>query len=130
MIGIGGGGGGGAPGAPPVGIGGGGGGAGGAVALGSRGAGGAAVGPVPIAGLDGAEFPPAAERGRGGAMVPKRIEAKCLAPPAIGPSSSEDSSSLSEPTTDQSSSSGRTREGRAPVGWDTDSDLGTSWLED
>jgi len=122
MIGIGGGGGGGAPGAPPVGIGGGGGGAGGATALGS-------VRPVPIAGLDGAEFPPAAERGRGGAMVPKRIEAKCLAPPAIGLSSSEESSSLSEPTTDQSSSSGRTRDGRAPVGWDTGSDLGTSWLE-
>jgi hypothetical protein len=49
-------------------------------------------------------------------MVPKRMDARWRAFPAPGPSSSEESSSLSEPTTDQSSSSGRTREVR-PIGW-------------
>lgn len=58
----------------------------------------------------------AADRGRGGAMVPKSIEANWRAFPAPGPSSSSEESSRSEPTTDHSSSSGRTREGLAPVG--------------
>lgn len=58
----------------------------------------------------------AAERGRGGAMVPNSIEASWRAFPAPGPSSSSEESSRSEPTTDHSSSSGRTREGLAPVG--------------
>lgn len=58
-----------------------------------------------------------AESGRGGAMVPKSMEANWRALPAPGPSSSSEESSLSEPTTDHSSSSGRTREGLAPVGW-------------
>ena len=48
--------------------------------------------------------------------MPKRIDANWRALPAPGCSSSEESSSLSEPTTDHSSSSGRTREVR-PVGW-------------
>ena len=59
---------------------------------------------------------PAADRGRGGPIVPKRMDARWRAFPAPGPSSSEESSSLSESTTDHSSSSGRTRE-RGPVGW-------------
>lgn len=46
------------------------------------------------------------ERGRGGAMVPKRMEASCLAPPWEGASSSSEDES-SESTTDQSSSSWR-----------------------
>jgi len=56
-------------------------------------------------------------------MVPKRMEASCLAEPAPGPparsdsSSSEESSLSSVSTTDQSSSSvARVRE-RPPVGW-------------
>lgn len=110
----GGGGGGGAPGAPELGIGGG----GGALALGIGGAGGGELKPgEAMAGEVGVEPEPipAAERGRGGPMVPKRIDARWRAPPAPGPSSSDESSSLSESTTDQSSSSGRTREGRLPV---------------
>lgn len=56
-------------------------------------------------------------RGRGGAMVPKRMEASCLALPPVGrASSSEESGESLESTTDHSSSSGRTREGREPVG--------------
>lgn len=56
-------------------------------------------------------------RGRGGAMVPKRMEASCLALPPTGrSSSSEEEGSSLESTTDHSSSSGRTREGREPVG--------------
>lgn len=58
-------------------------------------------------------------RGRGGAMVPKRMEASCLALPPVGRASSseEESGSSLESTTDHSSSSGRTREGRElPVG--------------
>ena len=55
--------------------------------------------------------------GLGGAMLPNRIEASCLALPPVGrsSSSSEECSSL-ESTTDHSSSSGRTRDGREPVG--------------
>lgn len=108
------GGGGGALGAPMPGIGGGGGGGAGGAALG---AGESAVGDV-TPGLTGekARVSSAAERGRGGAMVPNSIEASWRAFPAPGPSSSSDESSWSEPTTDHSSSSGRTREGLAPVG--------------
>lgn len=121
----GGGGGGGAPGAPIPGIGGGGGapvlgiggGGGGAAGAPALGAGDWAVGDV-TPGLTGekARVSSAAERGRGGAMVPNSIEASWRAFPAPGPSSSSDESSRSEPTTDHSSSSGRTREGLAPVG--------------
>jgi hypothetical protein len=111
MLGIGGGGG-----APPLGIGGGGG--GGAPEKGMGGGGGAEDESRAGAGLVGVEPGPvpAAERGRGGPMVPKRIDARWRALPAPGPSSSDESSSLSEPTTDQSSSSGRKRDGRLPVG--------------
>ncbi len=45
-------------------------------------------------------------------MVPKRMDASCLALPPPGGWSSESSSEASESTTDQSSSSGRTREER------------------
>jgi len=49
--------------------------------------------------------------------VPNNMDASCFALPPVGfsvsPSSSEDDV---ESTTDQSSSSGRTREGRLPVG--------------
>jgi hypothetical protein len=48
------------------------------------------------------------DNGRGGAIVPNRIEAKCLAPPCVGASSSSEDES-SESTTDQSSSSCRPR---------------------
>ncbi len=50
-------------------------------------------------------------------MVPNRMEASCFALPPAGRSSlslSEESSSV-ESTTDHSSSSGRTRDGREPV---------------
>lgn len=54
----------------------------------------------------------AADCGLGGAMVPKSMEASCLAlPPAPRSGSSSDESSV-ESTTDHSSSSGRMREGR------------------
>jgi len=62
-------------------------------------------------------FSSIADSGLGGAMVPKRIEASCFALPPAGRSSlslSEESSSV-ESTTDHSSSSGRTRDGREPV---------------
>ena len=51
--------------------------------------------------------------------MPKRMEASCLALPPEGPavSSSSEESSV-ESTTDHSSSSGRTREGREPVAVD------------
>jgi hypothetical protein len=63
-------------------------------------------------------------------MVPNRMEARWRAFPAPGPSSSEESSSLSEPTTDHSSSSGRARETRPPVGWPIKgSALGASVVE-
>src|SRR5690242_19786141 len=44
------------------------------------------------------------DSGRGGAIVPNKMEAKCLAPPCVGASSSSEDES-SESTTDQSSSS-------------------------
>lgn len=93
------------------------GGGGGAPAFGIGWAGGGEVGP-PIAGLVGVlPIPvPVADKGRGGPIVPKRMDARWRALPAPGPSSSDESSSLSESTTDHSSSSGRTRE-RGPVGW-------------
>lgn len=46
------------------------------------------------------------------------MEAKCFALPPVGLSSSSSEESSVESTTDHSSSSGRTREGRAPVGVD------------
>lgn len=125
----GGGGAGGAAGAPDVGIGGGGG--GGAVGIsssskvpGMEGGGGGdmavAVLGVRDAGLVGLSvdfLSSIADRGRGGAIVPKSMEASCFALPPVGlfvsPSSSEDEV---ESTTDHSSSSGRTRDGRLPVG--------------
>lgn len=48
------------------------------------------------------------DNGRGGAIVPNKIEARCLAPPCVGASSSSEDES-SESTTDQSSSSCRPR---------------------
>ena len=111
---MGGGGGGGAGGAPKPGIGGG-------------GAGGAAFGVFALSGgdccganleADGVDGLPNAgdfgfssivDRGLGGAIVPKSMEASCFALPPVGlasPSSSEEVSSV-ESTTDHSSSSGR-----------------------
>lgn len=89
---------GGGGGAPPLGIGG-----------GPGGGGGADVGLV-TAGLSGLGLLfSILLSGLGGPIVPKRMEASCLALPAPGLSSS--SSELSaESTTDQSSSSGRARE--------------------
>jgi len=155
-----GGGGGGPPGAPPIpgigggggapidGIGGGGGapidgigggdgtpiegmgGGSGAPVFGIGGGGGGDVGPLATAGLLGPEPCPAAERGRAGPILPNSIAARALAPRALGPSSSDESSSLSDPAADQSSSSKRRRDGLVPVGWATGcSALGTSWLE-
>lgn len=73
----------------------------------------------PGAGLLGSLELPAALNGRGGPIVPKSMDANIFALPAPGFSSSEESSSLSDPTTDHSSSSGLTRLGRppGPVGW-------------
>lgn len=51
-----------------------------------------------------------ADKGRGGAMVPKRMDARCLADPPVGPSPSSLESSLSDSATDHSSSSGRLRD--------------------
>lgn len=96
ILGMGGGGG-----APPEGIGGG----GGAPLLGIGGGGGAAGGeanPEDAGPGDDAAGEPVSI-GLGGAMVPKRIDASCLALPPVGLSSS--SSSDDESTTDQSSSS-------------------------
>ena len=98
---------GGGGGAPPAGIGGGGGappegiGGGGGAPLEGIGGGG---GGEPGAGELGFEVFSIADMGRGGAMVPKRIDARCFAlPPPVGWSSS--SSSSLDSTTDQSSSS-------------------------
>lgn len=100
--GMGGGGGGGATGASKEpGIGGGGGGGATGVSLVE---GGLAMRPA-FAGEPGPEVGLSmAERGRGGAIVPKRMDASCLALPPCGLSSSSLSSSL-ESRTDQSSSS-------------------------
>jgi len=124
MLGIGGGGGaadggggGGGPLGAPLGIGGG----GGAELDGIGGGGGGENAPDPGAGLLGS-LPaplPVALNGRGGPIVPKSIDANIFALPAPGFSSSEESSSLSDPATDHSSSSGLTRLIRppGPVGW-------------
>jgi len=125
----GGGGGGGTSGAPPndPGMGGGGGGPLGApfaagIGGGGGGAGGASI--VGIVGVDGDATPRSAvgdflssmvDNGRGGAMVPNRIDARCLAPVGRSSSSSSEESSV-ESTTDHSSSSGLTRDGRVPGG--------------
>lgn len=132
------------------------GGGGGAPALGMGGAGGGApakapakadpegIGggggapPLSIEGADGVEglsigvldlsFSSIAERGRGGAMVPNRMEARCLALPPVGWSVSSSELSV-ESTTDHSSSSGRTREGRWPlVGADESGWGNAGWL--
>ena len=77
MLGIGGGGG-----APPAGGGGGPGGGGGAPFEGIGGGGGMPAGGDVTAGLSARGLLLSIEEsGRGGAMVPKRIEASCLAPP-------------------------------------------------
>ena len=58
-----------------------------------------------------------AESGRvGGAIVPNSIEASCLALPPVSCSVSSSEESSVESTTDHSSSSGRTRDGRLPAG--------------
>lgn len=125
--GIGGGGGGGAP---VKGIGGGGGGAvvGGPSSLPSKlpGIGGAAaeeagacVEVVGLVGESAAPFSSIAESGRGGAMLPKSIDASCFALPPVtfsGPSSSSDEEV--ESTTDHSSSSCLRRDIGPPVGVD------------
>ena len=60
-----------------------------------------------------------ADSGRGGAIVPNSIDASCFALPPVGLlASSSSSEDEVESTTDHSSSSGRTREGRLPVGVD------------
>ncbi len=115
-----GGGGGGAGGAPDDGIGGGGGGgaAGGPSLSKAPGIGGGGGGDIAGAGLEGLSrdfLSSMADKGRGGAMVPKSMEASCFALPPVGTASSSSSSS-EESTTDHSSSSGRAREGRFPVG--------------
>ena len=99
-----GGGGGGAAGAPDSGIGGGGG--GGPSELDSKAP---AINGLSCTGVEG--LLSIADNGRGGAIVPNRIDAKCLAEPPVGafPSSSLDSS-LSDSATDHSSSSGRRRD--------------------
>jgi hypothetical protein len=103
-IGGGGGGGGGAVGAPNSGIGGGGG--GGAPGLDSKAAGTDGESCTGVGGLLSI-----ADNGRGGAMVPNRIDARCLAEPPVGaPPSSSLESSFSDSATDHSSSSGRRRD--------------------
>lgn len=115
--GIGGGGGGGAEGTPLPGIGGGGGGeviGAGASTLGIGGGGGGGGGAIGDAALTATGLAvddslPAADRGRGGAIVPNSIEASWAALPPPGRSSS-DSSSLSSLSEPQSSVSARRRE--------------------
>lgn len=125
---------GGAGGAPELGKGGGGGGADGAPEGGGGGGGGGAAG-APLDGAGGggaggggtadsnalalscdsctgvAGLLSMADIGRGGAIVPNKIEANCLAdPPAGGSSSSSLEASFSEPAADHESSSGRRRD--------------------
>lgn len=112
-VGIGGGGGGGAAGASPLsklpGMGGGG---GGDISVAAIGVGGAGLLGLPIEFLSSI-----ADKGLGGAIVPKSIEASCFALPPVGLlASSSSSDDEVESTTDHSSSSGRTRDGRPPVG--------------
>lgn len=117
------GGGGGAPlGGAVSGIGGGGGGEPGGPAL-NGGGGGGGTSKLEMGGTDGVDgllmgvvslsWSPVAERGLGGAMVPNRMEARCLAlpPPEVRSGSSSEEFSV-ESTTDHSSSSGRARDGR------------------
>lgn len=60
-----------------------------------------------------------ADNGLGGAIVPKSMDASCFALPPVGFSAlSSSSDDEVESTTDHSSSSGLTREGRLPVGVD------------
>ena len=68
-------------------------------------------------------------RGLGGAMVPKRMEARCLALVPVGRSSSseEEEGSSVESRTDHSSSSGRTREGR-DEGGEEEVEGGSWWV--
>jgi hypothetical protein len=99
-----GGGGGGAAGAPESGIGGGGG--GGADGLDSNAPG---IDAPSCTGVEG--LLSIADKGRGGAMVPNRIDARCLAEPPVGGSASSSlESSFSDSATDHSSSSGRRRD--------------------
>ena len=75
------------------------------------------VGGAGLVGLSKNFLSSIADKGLGGAIVPKSMEASCFALPPVGllvsSSSSEDEA---ESTTDHSSSSGRTRDGRFPVG--------------
>lgn len=137
LVGIGGGGGaspvgiGGGGGAPKLGIGGGGGGGalGPSSLLEGGGMGGAGSGAEGVVGLPRAgdlDLSSIADNGLGGAMVPNSIEASCFALPPVGLSSSlsslsEELSSV-ESTTDHSSSSGRWRDGREPVGVEVSGD--------
>ena len=59
-----------------------------------------------------------AERGRGGAMVPKSMDANCFALPPVGFSGPSSSSEDSDSAADHSSSSGLIRVARLPVGVD------------
>lgn len=68
-----------------------------------------------LTGVFGLSFSSIEERGRGGPIVPKRMDARCLAVPPEGRSDSSSDESSLESTTDHSSSSGRTREGRCPL---------------
>lgn len=72
------------------------------------------------AGLDGLSpdfFSSVADSGLGGAIVPNSIDANCFALPPVGFSGpSSPSEDEAESTTDHSSSSGRMRDGRFPVG--------------
>jgi hypothetical protein len=55
-----------------------------------------------------------AESGRGGAMVPNRMDASCLAEPPVGPSDSSSEELSEESTTDQSSVSSERPRVRVP----------------
>ena len=122
----GGGGGGGAAGAPDEGIGGGGGAAGGGPSSSklpgiteADGGEKAVLGiwGVGLLGLSVNFLSSIADKGLGGAIVPNSIDASCFALPPVGFSASSSSSEDEvESTTDHSSSSGRIREGRLPVG--------------
>lgn len=128
---------GGGGGAPVDGIGGGGGGvsSGGPSSSKAPGIGGGGGGDIgPVFGVNGAGLlglsiflSSIADNGLGGAIVPNRIEASCFALPPVGlslPSSSSEDEV--ESTVGHSSSSGRTREGRLPVGVDV-SGGGSAW---
>ena len=86
--------------------------------------------PAMLSGLGvlGDFFSSMADRGRGGPMVPNSIEANCFALPPVGRSSSSSEESFESSTTDHSSSSGRTRDGRAPVGEKDGAGTDLVWL--